>query len=181
MDQTNESVAHLRPVQSSTSYLLPRARQLASRISIPLGELRHTRLPKAHLAKMVQGRTSNRIRGTFLFGGDFNRAYRWVIYVGSEVDLDFALRRGFNVLEGFDEGLGAGFPENIKSFQKNRSVTRDIKHTAAHASDAAILDTKPMLHKVQSQSVSAARCHGHYIMEMPKTMPFVKSAIGDFG
>src|SRR5580692_544477 len=38
-----------------------------------------------------------------------------------------------------------------------------------------------MLHKVKLQSVSAA-CHNrHYIMEVPKTMPFVEPAIGGFG
>src|SRR6266849_61886 len=98
-----------------------------------------------------------RIRGTFLFWYDFNRADRRVVDSRSEVDLDFTLRRGFNMLEGFDQRLGTGFPENIKSFQKHRSITRDVEHTAAHASNAAVLNAKPMLHEVQFQSVFDAR------------------------
>jgi hypothetical protein len=54
-------------------------------------------------------------RGVFLFGDDFNRTYRRVVRSWSEIDLNFALRRGFNMLEGFDQRLGASFPENIKS------------------------------------------------------------------
>ena len=37
----------------------------------------------------------------FLFGDDFDRADRRIIDGRSEVNLDFALRCGFNVLEGF--------------------------------------------------------------------------------
>jgi hypothetical protein len=55
------------------------------------------------------------IRRTFLFRDDFNRAYRRVVRRWSEVDLYLALRRGINMLEGFDQWLGAGLPENIKS------------------------------------------------------------------
>src|SRR5579872_2144161 len=116
-----------------------------------------------------------------LFGDDFDRADRWVVDGGSEVDFDFALGRGFNVLEGFNQRLRAGFPENIKSFEKHRSITRDIEDPAAHSPNAAILDAKPMFHKVQSQSVLRARRNRHYVMEMPKPMPFVKAPIGDLG
>src|SRR5260370_41736086 len=58
--------------------------------------------------------TSTELIGVLLLY-DFNRADRWVVHRWSEVDLDFTLRRGFNMLEGFDQWLGAGFPENIKS------------------------------------------------------------------
>src|ERR1700740_3475519 len=61
---------------------------------------------------LVQGRTLNRIPGSLLFGYDFNGAYRWIVHSWSEVDFDFTLRRGFNMLEGFDQWLGTGFPED---------------------------------------------------------------------
>ena len=83
--------------------------------------------------------------------------------------------------EGFDHGLGAGLAENIKSFQEHGSVTRDVKNAATHTSNAAILNTKPMLHKIKSQSVSAASRNRQYITEVPKTMPFVKTTVDDFG
>lgn len=51
-----------------------------------------------------------------LFWYYFDRAYRRVVGSWSEVDLDFALRRGFNMREGFDQRLGAGFPKDIESF-----------------------------------------------------------------
>jgi hypothetical protein len=54
--------------------------------------------------------------GIFLFRDNLDGAYGWVVDSRSEVDLYFALRRGFNVREGFDQGFGAHFPENIKSF-----------------------------------------------------------------
>src|SRR5260370_7632597 len=132
----------------------------------------------------VDGLAGNRAsrsfpRGTFLFGDDFHCAYGWVIDSGSEVDLNSALRRGFNVLEGFDQGFGPSFPEDIKSLQKHRSVTRDIEHTASHTSNAAILDAKPMLHKVQFQSVFAARRNNHYEMKLPNTMPSQKPTLCD--
>src|SRR5882762_3001474 len=121
----------------------------------------------------------HRIRRTFLFGDDFNRADRRVVDSWSKVDLYFTLRRGFDMLEGLDQRLGAGFPENIKSFQKHHSVTRDVEHTAAHTSNAAVLNAKPVLHKVQLQCVFAARRNRNYVMEVSKTMPFVKTAVGD--
>jgi len=121
------------------------------------------------------------IRIAFLFGDDFNRADRGVVHCRSEIDLDFALWRGFNMREGLDQGLGAGLAEDVKSFQKHGSVARDIKNAAAHASNAAILDAKPMLHEVKSQRVSSVCRNRHYIMEVPKTMPLVETAIGDFG
>jgi len=49
-----------------------------------------------------------------LFWYDFNRAYRWIVRSWSEVNLDFALPRELNMLEGINQRLGAGFPENIK-------------------------------------------------------------------
>src|SRR6266404_3807157 len=85
------------------------------------------------------------------------------------------------MLKGFDQWFGAGFSKNIKSSEKHRPVTRNIKHPAAHPSNAAILNAKPMLHKVQFQSVLPARGNGHYVMEVPKPMPFVKTVIADFG
>ena len=59
------------------------------------------------------------IRRTPLFGDDFNGTYRRVIYVGSEVELYFALWRGLNMLKGFDQRLRASFAENIKSFEEH--------------------------------------------------------------
>ena len=41
------------------------------------------------------------IRMAFLFGDDFYRADRRIVHGRSEVDLNLALWRGFNVLEGF--------------------------------------------------------------------------------
>ena len=55
------------------------------------------------------------IRPAFLFGDDFDRADRWVVHCGSEVHLDFALGRGFNMLKGFDQRLEACLAENSKS------------------------------------------------------------------
>jgi len=121
------------------------------------------------------------ISKNFLFGDDFNRAYRWIVDSRSKVNFDFALGRRFNMRKGFDQWFGAGFPKNIKSSEKHRPVTRNIKHPAAHTSNAAILNAKPVLHKVQLQSVLRAGCNRHYIMEMSKPMPFVKTAIGAFG
>jgi hypothetical protein len=51
--------------------------------------------------------------------------------------------------KGFDQWLGTSFPKNIKSSEKHRPVTRNIKHSAAHTPNAAILNAEPMLHKVQ--------------------------------
>ncbi len=76
----------------------------------------------------------------FLFGDDFDRADRRIVDGRSEVDLDFALGRGFDMLERFDQRSGAGFPGNIKSSEKHRSVTRDIEDPAAHTPNAAILN-----------------------------------------
>src|SRR6202790_2008288 len=72
-------------------------------------------------------------------------------------------------------------PENIKPSEKHRPVTRNIKHPAAHTSNAAILNAEPMLHKVQLQSVLPAGRNRHYVMEMSKPMPFVKTTIADVG
>ena len=72
-------------------------------------------------------------------------------------------------------------PENIKPSEKHRPVTRHIKHPAAHTSNAAILNAEPMLHKVQLQSVLPAGRNRHYVMEMSKPMPFVKTTIADVG
>jgi hypothetical protein len=117
----------------------------------------------------------------FLFGNDFNRAYRWIVDSRSKVNFDFALGRGFNMLKRFDQWFGAGFPKNIKSSEKHGPVTRNIKHPAAHASNAAILNSEPVLHKVQLQSVLRAGSNRYYVMEVPKSMPFVKTTIADFG
>ncbi len=84
------------------------------------------------------------------------------------------------MLKGFNQWFGPGLPENIKSFQKHRPVARYVKHPAAHPSDTAILDAKPMLQEVQLQSEFTARRDGNYITEVSKSMPFVKTTIGDF-
>jgi hypothetical protein len=83
--------------------------------------------------------------------------------------------------KGFDQWFGTGSPKNIKSSEKHRPVTRNIKHPAAHTPNAAILNAEPMLHKVQLQSVLPAGCNRHYVMEMSKPMPFVKTTIADVG
>jgi hypothetical protein len=119
--------------------------------------------------------------GLFLFGEDFNRAYRWIVDSRRKVNFDFALGRGFNMRKGFDQWFGTGFPENIKSSEKHRPVTRNLKHPAAHTPNAAILNAEPMLHKVQLQSVLPAGRNRHYVMEMSKPMPFVKTTIADVG
>src|SRR5258708_23932791 len=99
----------------------------------------------------------------------------------SEDVSDFARGCRLNMVEGFNKGLGGGSGENIKSLKERRSVEGDVNHWVPHPPNPAILDTKPMLHKVQFQSVSAACRNRHYVMEVPKTMPFVKTTIGDFG
>jgi len=62
--------------------------------------------------------------------------------------------------KGFDQWFGTGFPKNIKSSEKHRPVTRNIKHPAAHTSNAAILKSEPRrtnAPKVQLQSVLITR------------------------
>lgn len=116
-----------------------------------------------------------------LFGDDFNRAYRWIVDSRSKVNFDCALGRGFNMRKGFDQWFGTGFPKNIKSSEKHRAIARNIKHPAAHTSITAILNSEPLLHTVQLQSVLPADCNRHYVMEMSKPMPFVKTTIADVG
>ena len=83
--------------------------------------------------------------------------------------------------KGFDQWIGTGFPKNIKSSEKHRAVTRNIKHPAAHTSNTAILKFEPVLLKVQLQSVLLAGCNRHSVMEMSKPMSFVKTTIADVG
>ena len=62
--------------------------------------------------------------------------------------------------KGFDQWFGTGFPKNIKSSEKHRPVTRNIKHPPAHTSNAAILNAEPRrtnAPKVQLQSVLITR------------------------
>jgi hypothetical protein len=75
----------------------------------------------------------------FLFGDEFNRAYRWIVDSRSKVNLDFALWRGFHMLKRFDQWFGAGFPKNIESSEKHGPVTRNIKHPAAHTSQLSLV------------------------------------------
>src|ERR1700686_3119319 len=133
-----------------------------------------------HVVVILDGDGQLTLRN-FLFGDDFNRAYRWIVDSRSKVNFDFALGRGFNMRKGFDQRFGAGFPKNIESSEKHGPVTKNIKPPAAHASNAAILNAKPMLHKMQLQRVLPASGNRHYVMEMSKPMPFVKTAIADFG
>src|ERR1700675_3898056 len=108
------------------------------------------------------------MRGTFLFGEDFNRAYRWIVDSRRKVNFDFALGRGFNMRKGFDQWFGTGLPKNIKSSEKHRPVERQNKPPAAPPPNAAILNAEPILHKVQLPSVLPAGRNRHYVMEMSK-------------
>src|SRR5260370_22816623 len=84
-----------------------------------------------------------------LFGDDFNGADGGVVRRRSEIDLELALRGGFNVREGLHQRPGPGFSENVKLPQEHGSVARNVKHAAAHASNRAILSAKPVLQKIQ--------------------------------
>jgi hypothetical protein len=85
------------------------------------------------------------VGGTSLFRDDFNRLNRGVVHCRSEVNLDFALRRGFDVWEGFYVPVAPAGKYTLKL------------HFMGH------------WFGVQNGGID--------VMEVPKTMPFVKTAI----
>jgi hypothetical protein len=69
-----------------------------------------------------------RIRGTFLFRDDFNRADRWVVHARRKIEFDLALRRGSMWANVFTKGSLAALRKISKSFN-NIDPLHDTSNT----------------------------------------------------
>src|SRR5215472_1133610 len=104
-------------------------------------------------------------------------AHGGIVDCRGKVNLKLALRRSFDVGEGFYQGAGPGFAENVETLQQHASIAGNIKDATANTSDRAAFNSKPMLQEVELHGIPRAGRDGHNVMEMAVTVPFEETAI----